>query len=446
MDFLSLVSSAGITVKKVSGTNGGEYAGPCPGCGGRDRFRVWPEEKGGTGAYWCRQCGKAGDNIQFMVDFLQMSFKEAFAAAGREFINNSKPYVPVCCKPAQNRTKTAFTPKSYQTPENTWKERANDFVNSAHDALLENPAQLDYLARRGLDLGAVKHFRLGWFEGENDKGCMYRSRESWGLETVLKENGRKKVLWIPRGIVIPVFKGGTVYRVRIRRPKADLKPGQKDRYVVVAGSGMELAGHNPDRRAFLVTEADLDEMLVCRHAGSLVGTVALGSSAAKPGADVLPVLKKAIRILVALDWDQAGRKAFEWWAKELPNSRFWPVPDGTGKDPGEAFENGLNIRDWVAAGLPPALTLDINHGYQKPEGMTHITELQMLLLKYPVTIEATRDRARIQFDPGFRHRGIRQRIHDLFFKDDDLHWYFRLYHPADVITGENCLLPVNGES
>lgn len=117
-----------------------------------------------------------------------------------------------------------------------------------------------------------------------------------------------------------------------------------------------------------------------------------------------------------------------------------------GKDPGEAFENGLNIRDWVAAGLPPALTLDVNHGYKKPEGITHMAELQMLLSKYPVTIEATRDRAMIRFDAGFKNRGIRQRIHDSFYKDDDLHWYFRLYHPDDVITGENCLLPVNGES
>src|ERR671933_455903 len=33
-------------------TRGGEYAGPCPFCGGRDRFRVQPEK----GRWWCRGC------------------------------------------------------------------------------------------------------------------------------------------------------------------------------------------------------------------------------------------------------------------------------------------------------------------------------------------------------------------------------------------------------
>jgi len=34
------------TVKRVATTGGGEYAGPCPMCGGRDRFRKWPLYRG----------------------------------------------------------------------------------------------------------------------------------------------------------------------------------------------------------------------------------------------------------------------------------------------------------------------------------------------------------------------------------------------------------------
>lgn len=37
-------------------------------------------------------------------------------------------------------------------------------------------------------LFAQKEFRLGWNPGEAGKD-LYRQRESWGLETVLKENG-----------------------------------------------------------------------------------------------------------------------------------------------------------------------------------------------------------------------------------------------------------------
>lgn len=46
----------GVTLKKVTRT---EYAGPCPWCGGEDRFRVWNQ-----GNYWCRpgpgHCGRKG--------------------------------------------------------------------------------------------------------------------------------------------------------------------------------------------------------------------------------------------------------------------------------------------------------------------------------------------------------------------------------------------------
>jgi hypothetical protein len=197
-------------------------------------------------------------------------------------------------------------------------------------------------------------------------------------------------------------------------------------------------GYNPNRQAFVVTEAELDAMMVSRYAGSLVGTVGLGSAGIKPDASAYYILKKAMRILVALDYDQAGKAARAWWLENFDTARFWPVP--VGKDPGEAFQNGLDIKEWVRRGLPPALTLDINRGYQVPDGMSHMEELHMLLSKYPVSIEATRDKGQVHFDPGFRHRGIRQRISDLFHKDEDIHWYLRMYHPADVITGENLLL------
>lgn len=40
-----------------------EMAGPCPKCGGKDRFRVWPETK----KFWCRQCGWKGDAVDFFA-------------------------------------------------------------------------------------------------------------------------------------------------------------------------------------------------------------------------------------------------------------------------------------------------------------------------------------------------------------------------------------------
>ena len=50
-DLLGLIG-ADTRLKKVASTGGGEYAGPCPFCGGRDRFRVQPLR----GRWWCRGC------------------------------------------------------------------------------------------------------------------------------------------------------------------------------------------------------------------------------------------------------------------------------------------------------------------------------------------------------------------------------------------------------
>ncbi len=438
MNILDAVSRIGLVLKKVSVSKGGEYAGPCPKCGGTDRFRVWPADKGGGGSYWCRQsgngCGAWGDLVQFLVDFCGYQYREAFKEAGREMPDN---YVPAGNRPAMTRPDPVFEPRVFEDPVETWRIKAQELVETSHQAILENEEVLKYLDKRGVDLSAVKGFRLGWFLGEKGKHCKYRPRESWGLPTVIKEsNGRKKMLWIPRGLVIPCFKGGLIYRIRIRRPAEDLTPEMNSKYYILPGSGMEAMGTNPDRKAFVVVESELDGILITRKAGSIAGVIALGSAQNKPGSGVFYQLKKSLRVLVALDYDKPGQKAWGWWRKNFDNAKFWPVPEG--KDPGEAYEKGIDIKEWVTDGLPPVLTMNYNRAYKIPEGVYPIEELKMLLSKYSIKIKAELDHAEILFDPGFKNRQIRQRVKDLFFGDEEVHWYLRTYHPASIIHGGNC--------
>ena len=51
IDILDVIGSD-TQLRKVANTNGGELAGSCPFCGGKDRFRVQPSK----GQWWCRQC------------------------------------------------------------------------------------------------------------------------------------------------------------------------------------------------------------------------------------------------------------------------------------------------------------------------------------------------------------------------------------------------------
>lgn len=355
MKIMDAVTKANVTLKKVSTTKGGEYAGACPWCGGRDRFRVWPN-KDGEGSYWCRQCKRSGDLVQFLVDFFGMEYPKAFMEAGREQQQIYRPnrYRPFFGKNSNMKGKESkFTPRHYDDPIAAWEIRAANLVDESHINLLENVKVRGWLADRGLDIEAVKRFRLGWFPGENGKPYMFRPRSVWGLPDIKKENGQAKMLWVPRGIIIPWIADGKVRRIKIRRPISDLHHERDVKYYFLPGSSPEPSLLCTDRKAFVVVESELDGLLIIHRAGDFVGCLVLGSAGNKPGHEAYQIMKASIRILDALDYDQAGAIAGKWWRTEFHQVKRWPIP--LGKDPGEAFTAGVDILEWILAGLPPGL-------------------------------------------------------------------------------------------
>jgi DNA primase len=332
-----------VKLRKVSGTNGGEWQGPCPGCGGDDRFHVWPVQNEGRGAYWCRGCEKSGDNIQFLRDYEGMTIQDACA-----YLNVSLPdHRERPGHPPPQHTKPVFQPVSHASPADLWQEKAEKFITWASANLSKNNEVSIWLADRGIPPWTAVNFRLGWNVGEEGKD-IYRPRKAWGLPEILKDDGRPKALWIPRGLVIPYIVDGVVYRIRIRRPEGE------PRYYVLPGSAMSTMMIGRERRAFVVVESELDAIAVAASS-DLAGAVAVGSVSAKPDAETFAVLKKSLQILNALDYDAAGAKAMEWWGDNFAHHDRWPVPKG--KDPGEAVCMGIDLNQWIIAGLPPALTM-----------------------------------------------------------------------------------------
>jgi hypothetical protein len=88
-----------------------------------------------------------------------------------------------------------------------WREKATAFAAWAHARLLETPDMLQWLARRGLDETAARRYGLGWNPGERGQSGIVRSRASWGLPDQLKTDGKPKQLWLPKGLVIPIWNG-----------------------------------------------------------------------------------------------------------------------------------------------------------------------------------------------------------------------------------------------
>ena len=140
MNVLDLASGK-VKLKKVSGTHGGEWQGPCPGCGGKDRFHVWPEQDDGRGGYWCRSCEKAGDNIQFLRDFEGLSFKDACAR-----LRISLPERSQSPQQATPRTTPVFEPEKRIPPAGAWQERAENFLLWSQRHLENNETVLAWLS------------------------------------------------------------------------------------------------------------------------------------------------------------------------------------------------------------------------------------------------------------------------------------------------------------
>ena len=346
-DLLGLVESRGIRMRKVGNKHGGEYHGPCPFCGGEDRFAVWPHQRSNIceGTFWCRGgntpgngCGKRGDTVNFIMQTSGISFKDACYRLNIP-LPESKALRTPAAAPAERR---ADQTKMIEPPNAIWRTKARAFVETAYNAIWDHPDVIDWLVARGIPESAIGRYGLGW----NAKDY-YRPRAVWGLPPELKEDGRERKLWLPPGLVIPqVMKGGEIWRIRIRR-EGEAKP----KYWAVPGSAMGCLVLGKGRVA-VVVEAELDTIAVAIAAGDLVTAVGLGSAQLRPDTATAALLRNSIDILFALDFDRPGAKELKWWQEHYPKSRPWPVPDG--KDPGEAVKAGEDLRAWIMAGLPPA--------------------------------------------------------------------------------------------
>ncbi len=345
MNLLDIATKAGRAYKKAGTTHGGEYQGPCPTCGGENRFHIWPHQ-GDHGTYWCRSCDQAGDAIQYLMQIDGMTFKAAAATVGKDISGQDEYQAPRFVRPrGAGDGSGAFTPRTTTTAADIWVEHATKFCDACHAHLLVSPEHLSWLNARGLSIEAVKQYRLGWNAGHNGKDA-YRVREGWGLPPSLKDDGKPKKLWLPVGLTIPMFSAdGVLQRLRIRRPDGE------PRYYLVPGSNTAPLIVGAGARAYVIVESELDALLIHHHAGELVGAISQGNSTAKPDEVAATLLAPALTILVALDSDAAGMQASVWWRKNFPQAERWPVP--VGKDPGEAFQAGVSIKEWVKAGLPP---------------------------------------------------------------------------------------------
>lgn len=352
---------------------GGAWNGPCPLCGGEpgksDRFMIWPDraenlgeicaQNGLKGIWSCRQCGASGDTIAYLTKVDGMNFKEALAELG---IESRRPAFRRRRAPAEPRQESPrWEPQQWPEPSARWCEYTEKLLAEAEAVIWEEPAALSWLEERGIGEEAVRAYRIGYLRAEGGRyPGRFRARSALGLPPRKGDDGREHSrIFIPRGIVIPTLGAdGRVLNLRIRRHRQDLRE-RSPKYLELEGSckaPLLLPSSRPaPLAAYFVVEAELDAMLIHHATGGVVGALAVRTNRGKPDARAHARLRQAVRIGIALDYDGPGADGVAFWEKLYPASLRWPTPEG--KDPGDAFRLGVNIRDWVDACLPDSIAL-----------------------------------------------------------------------------------------
>jgi DNA primase len=333
MNVLDLAKEAGLSPKRSASTRGGEYHSPCPDpvCSGRNRFCIWPNQ-GCSGGYWCRQCGKNGDAIQFCRDFLGLSFRDACQKVGVQ---------PTFSERKGVLAQPSFTPLLSALPSDLWREKAWDFIKNANLALLKDHKALDVLKARGLTIETAVRFQIGYNAQD-----MWEERKAWGLNEEIREDGKSRRQWLPAGLVVPTFAAddSTPSKMKVRR--SSWKEGdQLPKYVEVSGSQKQYSIYGDRSLVPILVEAELDAILLQQEARAHCCSIALGGAGKRPDEEVHRILRAAPIILFSLDFDNAGKKEYAFWKQTYPQIKAWPAP--MGKSPSEAFKSGVDLSEWV---------------------------------------------------------------------------------------------------
>lgn len=394
-----------------------EYHSNCPWCDGKDRFITRPE----TGQYTCAirssGCGRYGDGIDFLMEYVGMSRGEAIEELALEDVSFYE-------KELQPRQNSKELP-----PSKKWQEAGLIVVDMAEHYLwntVEGRKMLDYLHQRGLNDDTIRHFRFGAML-LNKEGRWYQTPfERWGLDPdqlnqAQRDRGGVRV---PPGIVIPYFEGDQLWKIAVKVYEG----GEFTRYGQVMGSseGMFNIGEVELDKPAMMVEAEFCAASVWQEARDLVACVATGSADRARIPRWRADLMDASFVLQSFDEDQAGDTAAEeYWQTRLEKCLRWtPGAVGAGfgrneeercltwmpgpyKDPNDILKaqqrgelEASALREWVEAGLHCAAVEFASEPSPDPEPLIPTlarVESPVVAPAQPETVVAGPDR-RKEFD------------------------------------------------
>ena len=344
----------------------GEYAGPCPWCGGKDRFVVLTRESTDRGGrFFCRQCGRSGDGIQLLREALGMGYAEACDTLGIQpktysTTTNFSParhqaYAAATAGTAGSSPKP-FIPTERQMPPSAWRNAAFSLLESLRGSLRTADARA-LLEKRGLTVETAEAKGLAFNPVDR-----FEPPEHWGITVQGK-------ICIPEGLVLPTFDDdGQPLSLLVRRTDAAIqrtaayyasKGIQWDtkslRFHEIKGSTDVPTIFGAGGGPIIIFESFLDALLVYQESRGLCATLALNGATKMPDAPCMDALRAAPLVLLSLDLDTEGKAAMRQWQRQIfPSAMLWTSLSG--KDVGDMART--DIYSWIVAGL-------MKHGYRK---------------------------------------------------------------------------------
>ncbi len=333
VDLLELASSD-TQLRKVTSS---EYAGPCPLCGGSDRFHL----DSAAGWFFCRQCHeKRGDVIEYAQWRYGLDFAGAVAALGGDggaptLRGSGKAQRPAVQTPAQ----TAPEP-----PAAAWQARAEAMVSYAEAQLWQNEQALGYLRGRGLSDASIREARLGYLPKN-----MADPASRWGLE------GKPVYLW--QGWVIPCHMAGALWYVKVRQEYPGQRGAPNAKYLAVKGSHKKGAVYGldllPAHAADLVLcEGELNALILKQALEPVCAVLSVGSASdGLPAGKPLQTVNDYARRVALFDQDAAGKQGQERLTAKFASVRVvswprnWPTHTASGSpyDVNDAHLDGLDL-------------------------------------------------------------------------------------------------------
>jgi Toprim domain/CHC2 zinc finger len=273
-DILDTAVRVGARLKKVASS---EWAGPCPSCGGKDRFSVNITRK----VFNCRGYG-GGDAIAMVRHVLAVDFADAV-----EFLTGSAPHNrAVVARPSH---KPPILPVSDVDHQRRRLERVEAIWKEGQDpqgTIVENP----YLAGRNLRLGrgAVDALRF-------HPRCPWRDPKT------------QKTIFVPAMIcAMRSIVGDTITAIHRTRLTADGKKVDRRMLGVASGAAIKLDRDDTVTGGLHIAEG-VETAMAARQLG-LRPTWALGSTSFISSFPVLPGIEC---LTILAENDDASAKAVE---------------------------------------------------------------------------------------------------------------------------------------